>query len=176
MTKVVPMIRAFLSLASLTAFACGGSTPPPPPPPVAVAPPPPPPPRGPTRTDFKTISKKLLARCVRGGWIDRWRSEHQNVDTARPKVFLDEFQNKTGQDMDPGYLNTILAQRMRLSGVFEIVDDVGNADFIGRGKLLRLAERDRQGRYSVYTAILDVMNPVDRRTVHSCEASVQGEM
>ncbi|MEL7367305.1 MAG: hypothetical protein AAFN74_00190 [Myxococcota bacterium] len=170
------MVRAIISLAPLTVLACGGSTPPPPPPPVAVAPPPPAPPRGPTRTDFKTIAKKLLARCVGGGWVSRWRAQHDDVDVARPKVFLDEFQNKTGQDMDPSYLNSVLAQRMRISGVFEVVDDVENADFVGRGKLLRLAERDRQGRYSVYTAVLDVLNPSDRRTVHSCEASVQGEM
>ncbi len=156
--------------------ACGGTTPPPPPPPVSVAPPPPPPPRGPTRTDFKTIARKLLARCVGGGWINRWRANHEDVDVARPKVYLDEFDDRTGQDLDPSYLNTVLAQRMRISGVFDIVDTVDQSDFIGRGQLLRLAERDRKGRYSVYTAILKLADPASRRTVHSCEASVQGEM
>ena len=154
--------------------ACGSSTPPPPPP-VAVAPPPPPP-RGPTRTDFKTIAKKLLGRCVTGGWINRWRSTLSDVDTARPKVFLENFDDKTGQDLDPTYLKSVLAQRMRLSGVFDMLDEPDGAHFIADGELLRLAERDGKGRYSVYTAILKMKNPTERSTVHSCEASVQGEM
>lgn len=95
---------------------------------------------------------------------------------ARARVFLDDFADKTKQDLDPSYLNSVLAQRMRISGAFDVVDDRDQADFIGHGELLRLAERDRHGRYSVYTAILKMKNPQTGRTVHSCEASVQGEM
>ena len=170
-------VRIVLLLVALPlAAACGGAKPKPAPPPVSAAPPPPPPPRGPTRTDFKSIARKLVGRCVGGGWVNRWRAEHEDVNVARPKVFLDEFDDKTGQDLDPSYLNSVLAQRMRISGVFEIVDSADQADFLGRGKLLRLAERDSKGRYSVYTAILSLADPNSRRTVHSCEASVQGEM
>ncbi len=157
-------------------LGCAGNPVEVPPPPAVRAAPPPAPPRGPTRTDFKTIARKLLARCVSGGWINRWRADHEDVDVARPRVFLDPFVDKTEQDLDPTYLNTVLAQRMRISGVFEVVDEVESADFIGQGELLRLAERDGKGRYSVYTAILKMRDPKDRRTVHSCEASVQGEM
>ena len=168
-----------LLVAAVTvgAAACGGTTPPPPPPPTRAAlPPPPPPPTGPTRTDFKTIAKKLMSRCVGGGWINRWRADHEDVNVAKPRIFLAEFEDKTGQKLDPTYLGAVLAQRMRISGVFETVDTRDQADFIARGQLLRLAEGTGRTRYSVYTAILKMQNPSDQRTVHTCEATVKGEM
>ena len=174
MRKTASALRALtVSTLASTVWACGSSTPPPPPPAVA---PPPPAPTGPTRTDFRTIARKLIARCVGGGWINKWRADHPDIDVARARVFLEEFTDKTKQDLDPTYLNSVLAQRMRISGTFDVVDDREQADFIGRGELLRLAERDSKGRYSVYTAILKMENPTTGRTVHSCETSVQGEM
>ena len=149
----------------LGATACGSSTPPPPPPSTT-----PPPPSGPTRTDFKTIARKLVGRCVGGGWIDRWRADN-DIDAPRPSVVLRDFEDKTGQDLDPSYLHSVLAQRMRLSGVFDMVSDAGDADFVADGELRRLAERDSQGRYSVYTAILKFSEASGGgRTVYSCEA------
>lgn len=163
-------------LPALLASACA-SSPPPPPPPPPPAPPPPTAPAGPTRTDFRQIAAKLLQRCVQGGWIHQWRSEHEDVDVARPKIFLAEFEDRTGQELDPVYLNRTLEQRMRISGVYDMLPSEEGADFIGKGKLLRMAERDRRGdRFSVYTAILDLVNPETGEVAYSCEASVQGEM
>jgi hypothetical protein len=134
-------------------------------------------PSGPTRTDFKEIAQKLLARCVAGGWISEWRSRQPDVDVAKPKVHLRDFEDKTGQKLDPTYLNSTLAQRMRLSGVYELVDGDDAADFIGRGQLLRLAERGGSGeRFSVYTAVLNLVDPKTQKTAYSCEATVKGEL
>ncbi len=151
------------------------SSPPPPPPPPAVAPPPAAP-SGPTRTDFGYIAKKLLQRCVAGGWIDTWRSTHEDVDVARPRIRLTGFEDKTGQDLDPSYLQSVLAQRMRLSGVFEMVGPEDEADFDAKGVLHRLAERAGGDRISVYTARLKLVSLANSKTVYGCEATVKGEM
>lgn len=166
-------MRALAPLFALLLTAACASAPPPPPPPPA---PPPAAPAGPTRTDFETISKKLLSRCVAGGWINEWRSTHADVDVARPKVFLDAFEDRTKQDLDPVYLQRVLAQRMRLSGVYDMVPDAEGADFVGRGKLLRMAERHRGERISVYTAVLDLVDPASGTVAYTCEATVRGEM
>jgi hypothetical protein len=157
----------------LCAVACGGSTPPPrpSPPPSASAPPP----SGPTRTDFKEISRDLVRRCVGGGWISRWRAEG-DIDAAKPRIRLEPFSDQTGQGLDPTYLTSELERQMRTSGVFEMVSDDAR-DFDGRGKLLRLAERGKGGaRISVYTAILELVNPKTGKLAYSCEATVQGEL
>ncbi len=148
-----------------------------------VAPAPPPPktestaPTGPTRTDFKTIARKLVSRCVGGGWISRWRADHENVDVAKPKIHLEKFEDRTDQNLDPQYLHSTLEQRMRLSGVYDMVAKEQDPDFLGRGHILRLAERDARGtRFSVYTAVLQLVEPTSGGTTYSCEASVRGEM
>ena len=66
---------------SVLLAACGGSTRAPP---VVDAPerPASTAPSGPTRTDFKTIAKKLVSRCVAGGWIHKWRSTHEDPTVA----------------------------------------------------------------------------------------------
>jgi hypothetical protein len=163
-----------LGAAAFAAQACGGKTPPPAKP--AAAPARPPAPQGPTRTDFKTIAKKLMQRCVAGGWIERWRSEAPDVDVAKPRIFLREFEDKTGQDLDPTYLRTTLQQRMRLSGVYDMVSEGGAMDFIARGRLLRMAERSGGRRISVYTATLEMLNPKSDAVAYACEATVRGEM
>ncbi len=98
------------------------------------------------------------------------------MDVARPKIIIRDFEDRTKQDLDQTYLKTTLEQRMRLSGVFDMVPDEGSADFIGRGRLMRLAERTRSGRISVYTVTLDLLNPKTEAVTYSCEASVKGEM
>lgn len=168
------LTKTLLCCALLSATACASKPPPPPPPPPVARPAPP---QGPTRTDFKTIAKKLMARCVAGGWIDTWRSTHANVDVARPKVQLTDFEDRTEQDLDSTYLHRTLEQRMRLSGVYDIVADPAQADFLAKGKLLRMAERTSSGdRISVYTAILDLMDPKSGKVVYTCETTVRGEM
>lgn len=164
-----------LLLAGGLMAACGGSAKqaPPPPPPVAAKPAPP---SGPTRTDFKTIAKLLMKRCVAGGWINAWRAEQPDIDTPRPKIHVRDFEDKTGQDLDPEYLNSVLEQRMRLSGVYDLVSSDEGADFIGRGVLMRLAERRGGERVSVYTAVLNLVVPGTEDVKYSCEATVQGEM
>jgi hypothetical protein len=135
------------------------------------------PPEGPTRTDFQDIAKKLVKNCVGGGWISKWRSTHEDVDALRPKIFLAEFEDKTGQDLDPSYLKSVLEKRMRVSKVFEMVSSADTSDFIGRGRLLRLAERGSSGkRFSVYTVTLDLLNPNTDQIAQTCEATVQGEL
>jgi PBP1b-binding outer membrane lipoprotein LpoB len=136
----------------------------------------PPAPTGPTRTDFKTIAKKLLSRCVAGGWIERWRSTAPDVDVAKPRIRLLGFENKTKQDFDPSYLQSVLARRMRMSGVYEMVAESAERDFDARGRLLRMYERMGGKKISVYTAILDIISPSDGKIAYSCEASVRGEM
>jgi hypothetical protein len=162
----------------LTALVLGCSSSkqaaPPPPPPAAARPAPP---SGPTRTDFKDIAKTLVKQCVGGGWIDKWRSTHEDVDVAKPKIHLAEFEDKTGQDLDPTYLMSVLEKRMRMSGVFEMVPGPEGSDFIGRGRLLRLSERTPKGkRFSVYTVTLELLEPASDRIAYSCEATVQGEL
>ena len=168
-------MRISLVLSALLA-ACSSSkqaTPPPPPPAHAR----PAPPSGPTRTDFNDIAKELVKKCVGGGWISRWRSEHEDVDVAKPKIHLVEFEDKTGQDLDPSYLVSVLEKRMRMSGVFDMVPSSDASDFVGRGKLLRLAERTPKGkRFSVYTVTLELLEPQSDRIAYSCEATVQGEL
>jgi hypothetical protein len=168
---------AFLLLPMLP-IGCKSSTPPPkqesaPPPPTNR----PPPPEGPTRTDFKTIAGKLVQECVGGGWISKWRSTAKDVDQARPRIHLVGFEDKTQQNLDPEYLNSELEKRMRMSGVFDMVAEGAELDFIGQGKLLRLAERNARGdRISVYTATLDLIDPQTKQKAYSCEATVKGEM
>lgn len=158
-----------LLIASLLA-ACGGSTPPP------VQSDLPPPPTGPTRTDFKTIARRLVSRCVGGGWIERWRSSHADADVAKPRVFLAAFADETGQDLDSEYLRSTLEQRMRLSGVYDMVARKGEADFVARGVLRRLAERQGGERISVYNASVDLEDAESGRRAHRCESTVRGEM
>lgn len=170
---------AGLALVSFAAFAagCGGSTPPP-----RTEPDSKPverrqkPPEGPTRTDWKTIAQKLVQKCIAGGWIAKWRSTNEDIDQAKPRILLQPFEDKTGQNLDPEYLNTELEKRMRTSGVFDIVPDTGDPNFYGRGKLLRLAERSGGERITVYTATLELIDPRTEKIAYSCEATVKGEM
>lgn len=162
-------MAAPFALAALA--ACGGSTPPPrPAPPVSTAP------AGPTKTDFATIARKLVGRCAMGGWIERWRSEHEDPNVAKPRVMLMAFRDETGQELDADYLRSTLEQRMRLSGVYTMVSDATEADFVARGQLKRLAERVSGRRVSVYTALLELESRETGRRIHQCEATVRGEM
>lgn len=160
--------------AALLAAACGGSTPPP----KAVEAPPPasdPPPAGPTRTDVKQIAKTLVAKCVAGGWISKWRSTNPDYEAARPKIKLEDFEDKTGQSIDTTYMTSELERRMSTSGVFDMVTEA--PDFVAHGKLLRLAERGKGGaRISVYTAVLDLHDPATGKRAYGCEATVEGEL
>ncbi|MBI4819985.1 MAG: hypothetical protein HY791_27165 [Deltaproteobacteria bacterium] len=165
-------IRAASLGLALLLNACSSSTPPPAKP---AEPARPAAPRGPTKTDFEDIAKKLMARCVSGGWIERWRSEHEDVDVAKPKIYLEGFDDQTGHNLDPTYLMSVLEKRMRLSGVYDLVPDAKAADFVAHGKLLRLAERTGGSRVSVYTAILN-LQPASGSAAASCEATVQGEL
>ena len=125
------LVVAALFMAS--SAACAGSAPPA----VRAAEPVragPPPPTGPTRTDFKTMAKSLVSRCIRGGWVQRWRAEHPDPDVARPKILLTAFADETGQDLDADYLRRTLEQRMRLSGVYEMVSEEADADFFAEGR------------------------------------------
>ncbi len=141
------------------------------------APPPEPPlPAGPTRTDFKVIARKLVQRCVGGGWIDEWRAASPDPDVARPKIHLEGFENKTKHELDPTYLASVLGQRMRLSGVFDMRPDAAEVDFVGRGRMHRMAEQLGADRVSVYTAVLDLVDPKTNRVAYSCEATVRGEL
>lgn len=176
---MLPRIAKPSTLAALMlAAGCSHGQPPPAEAPVSHPPPQrPPPPGGPTRTDFKTIADKLVGRCIGGGWISAWRAQAKDVDTPRPRIRLQGFEDKTGQNLDGDYLVTELERRMRMSGVFEMVPDGTPADFIAHGKILRLAERnDRGGRFSVYTATLELTDPATSRLAYSCEATVQGEL
>jgi hypothetical protein len=156
--------------------ACASEKPAAPPPKVAEQQPTEPPPAGPTRTSIKEIAKKLTGKCVGGGWIARWRSEG-HMQSARPKIWLAGFEDRTGQSIDPTYMTSETEGRMRLSGVFEMVNEGGAPDFIAQGKLLRLAEIGKGGaRVSVYTAVLELQDPQSKRTVQSCEANVEGEL
>lgn len=162
-------------LATSALVACGSSTPPPPPAVESAGPSSPPPPAGPTRTDVKQIAKELVARCVGGGWISKWRSTHADVDVARPKIQLDGFEDKTGQSIDTTYMTSELERRMSTSGVFEMVTE--GPDFVAHGRLLRLAERGKGGaRISVYTAVLDLHDPATNKRAYGCEATVEGEL
>lgn len=165
--------RTLLPLLLTVTAACASKPPPPLPPPPA---PPPTAPSGPTRTDFETIAKKLLARCVQGGWINAWRARTGDVDAARPKVMLKTFEDKTDQGLDQTYLHRTLEQRMRLSGVYDMVPDEAQADFVAQGKLLRMAERVGGERISVYTAVLDLVDNETKTVAYTCEATVRGEM
>ena len=170
------MIRTYsFILGFAVAFAgCGGKTPTPKPrPKVAKRPAPPP---GPTRTDFKTIAKKLMKRCVAGGWIEKWRATAPDVDVAKPRIVLTGFEDKTGQELDPTYLLSVLERRMRMSGVYEMTQKGGERDFDARGRLLRMSEGTARGKISVYTAILEILDPKSGQIAYSCEASVRGEM
>ncbi len=157
-------------------------------PPSAEAPPPAPAPEarpaeeandapaGPTRTSIKAIAKKLAGTCIGGGWIARWRSEG-HMQVARPKLWVSGFEDRTGQNIDPTYMTSETESRLRLTGVFELVGESGAPDFVASGKLLRLAEMGKNGaRVSVYTAVLDMADPASKRTVQSCEATVEGEL
>lgn len=160
-----------LILVLLAACAPEKSAPPPKAEPVADEPPPP---AGPTRTSVKEIAKKLAGKCVGGGWIARWRSEG-HMQSARPKIWLKGFEDRTGQNIDNTYMTTETEARMRLSGVFDMVGESGAPDFVANGKLLRLAEIGKNGaRISVYTATLEMVG--EGKTVASCEATVEGEL
>ena len=63
-----------------------------------------------------------------------------------------------------------------MSGVYEMVSEGSAKDFEARGRLLRMSERSRGGKVSVYTAILDIVSPTDGKMAYSCEATVRGEM
>lgn len=171
-------MRLLLVPVAAFALAACGSTPKPtsstdqaPPPARSDAP------EGPTRTDFQTIAKKLVQRCVAGGWIHRWRAEQPNVDAAaKPRIYLEGFEDKTDKGLDPSYLHSQLESRMRKSGVYEMVSGGGEHDFIARGRLLRLAERSGRTRVSVYTAVLDLVDPKSGKIAYNCEATVEGEL
>lgn len=176
-------LRRLATVLALGAAAgligCGGSkaAAPPPAAPAAHATPRAPAPEGPTRTDFRTIAQKLVQECVAGGWIQKWRSTAKDVDVARPRIRLRGFEDKTQQGLDPAYLTSELEKRMRLSGVFDMVGESAETDFIGDGTLLRLAERTQRGdRISVYTATLDLIDPATNQKAYSCEATVRGDM
>jgi hypothetical protein len=171
------LFTAPLCFGLFFASACSSSTPPPQPAAPVKAAPREAAPQGPTRTDFQTIAKKLMQQCIAGGWISRWRSTAKDVDQAKPRIHLRGFEDKTGQGLDPDYLNGELEKRMRTSGVFDMVADGAELDFFGQGKLLRMAERTKGGeRISVYTATLEMVDPGTNKTAYSCEATVKGEM
>lgn len=158
------------------ASACSSEKAEPPPKAAEERPSEPPPPPGPTRTSVKEIAKKLAGKCLGGGWIAKWRSEG-HMQTARPKLWLSGFEDRTGQNVDPTYMTTETEARLRLGGVFEMVNEQGGPDFIASGKLLRLAEIGKNGaRVSVYTAILELQDPATKKTVQTCEANVEGEI
>lgn len=165
-----------LALAFASALAaCGSSTPPPAAPVETGADARPAPPAGPTRTDVKQIAKELVAKCVGGGWISKWRSTYADVEVARPKIKLEDFEDKTGQNIDTTYMTSELERRMSTSGVFEMVTEAPH--FVAHGRLLRLAERGKGGaRISVYTAVLDLHDPATNKRAYGCEATVQGEL
>lgn len=99
------------------------------------------------------------------------------MDVVRPKIFVSGFEDRTGLSIDTTYMASELESRMRLSGVYEMVSDQAGAHFLGNGKLLRLAELGKNGaRVSVYTAVLDLVDPESKKTVQSCEATVEGEL
>lgn len=167
-------ITALLLLAA--AAGCSSSTPPP-----RVVQEKPverrdPPPKGPTRTDFNTIAQKLVGKCVAGGWIAKWRSTAKDIDQAKPRIMLRAFEDRTGQGLDPLYLNQTLEKKMRTSGVFDLVAEGAETDFYGRGILHLLAERSGGERISVYTATLELIDPLTEKIAYSCEATVKGEM
>ncbi|MCB9654009.1 MAG: hypothetical protein H6729_07780 [Deltaproteobacteria bacterium] len=168
----------FSVLLSLGASACAtAKAPQEPPAQTAARDVPAPPPSGPTQTDFKIISKRLVKRCIAGGWINRWRANNSDVNAAKPKIFLAPFDDATGLNLDPEYLRTTLERRMRRTQAFEMVADRSGCDFIGQGKLHRLAERGPKGeRFSVYTATLALLDPTTEKVAYSCEATVRGEM
>jgi len=164
-----------LALASILLGACSST------PKGAAAPPAAEPakvsdaPAGPTRTDVKQIAKELTQKCIAGGWISKWRSTNEDPVAARPKIELQDFEDKTGQNIDTTYMNSELERRMARSNVFEIVKE--GADFVAHGKLLRLAERGKGGaRISVYTAVLDLYDPETNKRAYGCEATVEGEL
>lgn len=172
------MVMKFLYGCSIAlmafSFGCSAKTPTPKPVMKKIKRPAPPP--GPTRTDFKTIAKKLMKRCVAGGWIERWRADAPDVDVAKPRLHLLGFEDKTSQGLDQTYLMSVLERRMRMSGVYDLVTDTAEKDFDARGRLLRMSERTRNGKVSVYTAILEIISPKDGKIAYSCEATVRGEM
>ena len=98
------------------------------------------------------------------------------MDVAKPKIHVRDFEDKTGQDLDPSYLNSVLEQKMRLSGVYEMVTSDEEADFVGRGVLMRMAERPGSERISFYTAMLNLVDPNTKKVAYTCEATVRGEM
>lgn len=171
-------MRATLAFGfTLLLSACASSRPPAAP--VVEAPPPPraDAPEGPTRTDFQTIAKKLVQRCVAGGWIHKWRATQPSVDgAAKPRIYLEGFEDRTDKGLDPSYLQSQLESRMRKSGVYEMVSGDGEHDFVGRGRLLRLAEKSGKTRISVYTAVLDLVDPQSGKIAYNCEATVEGEL
>jgi PBP1b-binding outer membrane lipoprotein LpoB len=168
--------RISLLLAFSVATACSSSTPPP-----RVVQEKPAErrdtsPKGPTRTDFNTIAQKLVGKCIAGGWIAKWRSTAEDIDQAKPRIYLRPFEDKTNQNLDPLYLNQTLEKRMRTSGVFDMVAEGAETDFYGRGILHLLAERTGGERISVYTATLELIDPKTEKIAYSCEATVKGEM
>jgi len=99
------------------------------------------------------------------------------MDVARPKLYIASFEDRSGQAIDPAYMTSETEARFRLGGVFDIVGETGGPHFIGKGKILRLAETGKGGaRVSVYTLTLDMVDPASQRTVQSCEATVEGEL
>ncbi|MCC6807043.1 MAG: hypothetical protein IT381_06445 [Deltaproteobacteria bacterium] len=165
-----------LPLILIVLFACAHESQDPPPRAAPVEEKEPPPPAGPTRTSVKEIAKKLSGKCVGGGWIARWRSEG-HMQQARPKIWLQGFEDRTGQNVDPTFMTSETEGRMRLSGVFDMVSEGGAPDFIATGKLLRLAEIGKNGaRVSVYTATLDLLDAATKKPVASCSADVEGEL
>lgn len=135
-----------------------------------------PPPAGPTRTDFRKLAKRLVRRCIGGGWIAEWRSEHEDVDVARPRVRLRAIDDQTGQGLDPSYLGAVLEKRMRRSGVFDVAAAGGAdpVDFEASVRILRLSEVGKKGRrFAVYSAIMQLSPAAGGRPGYSCEASVR---
>ena len=111
-----------------------------------------------------------------GGWVERWRSAAEDPDVAKPRVHLEAFEDETGQDLDGDYLHSVLEQRMRLSGVYDVVGQASEADFRARGQIKRLEERVGGRRIPVYVAMLELSEMATGRDAHRCEAAVQGEI
>lgn len=169
----IVMLRRIVFAAATLMAGCGSSSPPPAPPPVASRPPPP---SGPTRTDFRTIAKKLVGRCAAGGWIARWRSEHDDVEVAKPRLAFEGLADDTDEGLDIGYLDSVLEGKMQASGIYDMVSDPAQADFTARGRVARMAERSGGTRIPVYVTTVEIVGAATGKMVRRCEATVEGEM
>jgi superfamily II DNA helicase RecQ len=67
-------------------------------------------------------------------------------DVFTLKSMLEKSAGEAEGGIDPTYLHDELLRNMRTSGVYDMVEEAGPFDFIGRGRLMRLAERSGSGQ------------------------------